>query len=78
MVSLRSLREARGLDSRDLAELIGEQGVKVHPDHLLNCELGHKRASAGLLYVWTHALGVRSIDVYQAKELSALVLGRAA
>lgn len=74
MVSLRSLREACGLNSIQLAERILEQGVKVHPDHLLNVELGRKRASATLLFAWARALGIKSIDVYQDKEIKSLVL----
>lgn len=73
MVSLRSLREAKGLDSRQLAELIRKEGVRVHPDHLLNVELGHKRASAPLLAAWARALGIRPTEIHQAKEIEQLL-----
>lgn len=73
MVSLRSLREAKGLDSRQLAELIRKEGVNVHPDHLLNVELGHKRASVTLLAAWARVLDIRPTEIHQAKEIEQLL-----
>ncbi|WP_199444486.1 helix-turn-helix domain-containing protein [Umezawaea beigongshangensis] len=70
MVSLRSLREAHGLTSPQLAERIAERGVQVHPDALLNVELGHKRASRRLLTAWALALGIRPVDIQQQAELA--------
>lgn len=68
-VNLRALREALGLDSRQLAERIKEQGVEVHPDHLINIELGHKRGSDRLMIAWARALGTKTIHIRQAEEL---------
>lgn len=68
-VSLRALREAVGLDSRQLAERIKEQGIQVHPDTLLNVELGRKRASDRLLIAWARALGIKKVHIRQADEL---------
>jgi len=73
MVSLRSLREAHGLDSRQLAERIAEQGAEVHPDHILNVELGHKTLSNKLRNAWARALSVHPLDIRQADDLIALV-----
>lgn len=47
-----------------LAERIAEHGVRVHPDHLRNCELGHQRPSERLLTVWALALGLDPLDVW--------------
>lgn len=68
-VSLRAFREALGLDSRQLAERIKEQGVEVHPDHLINIELGHKRGSDRLMIAWARAIGTKAIHIRQADEL---------
>jgi transcriptional regulator with XRE-family HTH domain len=67
-VSLRALREALNLDSRQLAEKIKEQGVDVHPDTLLNVELGHKRASERLMLAWARALGIKRHHIRQGDE----------
>lgn len=77
MVTLRSLREAHGLDSRQLAERITEQGVKVHPDALLNVELGHKRGSTRLMAAWARALGIKPIDIRQTEDLEEMFDSRA-
>ncbi len=69
-VSLRALREAQGIDSRQLAARIREQGVEVHPDTILNIELGHKRASDRLLLAWSRALGTKPHHIRQAEELA--------
>lgn len=69
MVTLRSLREAHGLDSRQMAERLREQGVTVHPDHLLNVELGHKRGSRQLMAGYARVLGIKAVDIRQADEL---------
>jgi len=70
-VSLRALRQALGLNSRQLAERIAEQGVDVHPDTIINVELGRKRASDQLLRGWARALGIRDhMQIRQADELA--------
>ena len=68
-VSLRALREAKGLTLVQLAELIAEQGVEVHPDALSNVELGYKPASQTLILAWAKALGIKPIHIRQAPEL---------
>lgn len=73
MVTLRTLREAHGLDSRQLAERITEQGLDVHPDTVLNVELGHKRASVRLRAAWARALGLKPMDIRQADDLVEMV-----
>lgn len=70
MVSLRSLREAHGLTSPQLAERIAEHGVPVDPDTLLNVELGHKKASRSLLTAWAGALGIKPVDIKQTDDLA--------
>jgi transcriptional regulator with XRE-family HTH domain len=70
MVSLRTLREAHGLDARQLAERIQEEGVDVHPDHIRNVELGHKGASVKLLAAWARALRIKAVDIRQHDDLA--------
>jgi hypothetical protein len=62
-VTLRTLREAHGLNLPRLAERIAEQGVEVTADHLSNCELGWKRPSNVLLHAWARALGIGALDI---------------
>lgn len=69
MVTLRALREAHGLDSRQMADRLREQGVTVHPDHLLNVELGHKRGSGRLMAAYARVLGIKPVDIRQTQEL---------
>lgn len=68
-VSLRAFREAQGMTLAQLAGLIAEQGVEVHPDALSNVELGHKPASQTLMVAWARALGIKPIHIRQAPEL---------
>jgi len=72
-VTLRALREMRGLTSPMLAAAIAERGVKVDPDSLLSVELGHKRASNRLLVAWANVLQVNPRDIRQAAELLELI-----
>lgn len=68
-VSLRALREARGLTLGQLAELITEQGHEVTADGLNNVELGRRQGSESLMLAWSRALGIKRIHVRQAAEL---------
>lgn len=72
-VTLRAIREAMGLTTPMLAEKISERGINVHPDHLLNVELGRKRASNALLVAWANVLRINPRDIRQAAELKELV-----
>lgn len=69
MVSIRALREAHGLDLQQMAVLITEQGVEVHPDSLSNIERGNKAASRRLIGAWARALNLRQFDIKQHDDL---------
>jgi transcriptional regulator with XRE-family HTH domain len=71
-VPLRALREAHGLSSTQLACRIAEQGVDVHPDSLINIELGRKRGSTALMAAWARALGIKHLDIRQADRITEL------
>lgn len=62
-VSLRTLREAHGLNIPALVRRIEEQGVTVTADHISNVELGWKRPSNALLHAWAKALGITRLDI---------------
>ena len=72
-VTLRSIRQLRGLTCTSLAERLAERGVKVDRNHILNVELGHKRGSNALLVAWADELGINPRDVRQATELRELI-----
>lgn len=63
-VRIREFRKLVIGTAEQLAERISEHGVKVHPDHLRNCELGHQRPSDRLLRAWALALGLNPLDVW--------------
>jgi len=70
LVSLRTLREAHGLNIPALVQKIEEQGVKVSADHVSNVELGWKRPSNALLHAWARALGITRLDVVTDESLA--------
>jgi hypothetical protein len=72
-VTLRALRESRGLTSPALAERLKDRGVKVDPDHILAVELGHRRAGNELRVAWADELGINSRDIHMASELREIV-----
>ena len=72
-VTLRALRESRGLTSPALAARLKERGVTVDPDHILAVELGHRRAGNELRVAWADELGVNSRDIHMAAELREIV-----
>jgi transcriptional regulator with XRE-family HTH domain len=72
-VTLRALRESRGLTSPKLAEKLKERGVKVDPDHLLAVELGHRRAGNELRVAWADELGINPRDIHMEAELREIV-----
>lgn len=72
VIDIRTLRKSLGLSSTQLAERIAAEGVEVHPDSLLNIELGHKPASKGLMRAYAQALRVNPLDIYQHEDLEEI------
>ena len=72
-VTLRALRESRGLTSPALAERLKDRGVKVDPDHILAVELGHSGAGAALRAAWADELRINPRDIHMAAELREIV-----
>ena len=72
-VTLRSIRQLRGLTCTALAERLEERGVKVDRNHILSVELGHKRGSNSLIVAWADELGINPRDVRQEAELRELL-----
>jgi transcriptional regulator with XRE-family HTH domain len=70
MISLRTLRESKGLTSRQLADKIGELGVTVDDSSLRHIELGHYQASRELAIAWATALNVHPDDVMSHDRLA--------
>ncbi len=69
MVSIRAVREAYGLTTRDLITRIGEQGVEVQDTATIrNVELGHKQPSNKLIVAWAKALKLNPVDVVLAAD----------
>jgi len=78
LIPIRALREAYGLTSVDLAERIyAESGINVHPDSILNIELGRKEGSRRLMTAWANALRIKPIDVHRRADLSERFAARA-
>lgn len=74
LVTLRTLREVVGLTSPQLAERIAEHGFDIHPDSILNVELGRKGASGPLLAAWAKAYGAVPGDIWPKPDLVTKVL----
>lgn len=72
-VTLRALREARGLTAAALAERLRERGVKVDPDHIYSVELGHKGIGLELRTAWAEELGIGPRDIRTGGELRDLI-----
>lgn len=72
-VTLRALRDARGLTARALAELLEHRGVKVSTDHIIAVELGHSGAGTALRVAWADELRINPRDIHMAGELRELV-----
>jgi transcriptional regulator with XRE-family HTH domain len=72
-VTLRALRQSRGLTSPKLAEKLKERGVTVDPDHILAVELGHRSAGYALRVAWADELGINPRDIHMAAELRAII-----
>lgn len=63
-VRIRAYRELAVGSVADLIERIEEHGVRVSPDHLRACEIGHQRPSQRLLTAWSLALGLDPFHVW--------------
>ena len=72
-VTLRALRESRGLTSPALAERLKDRGVKVDPDHILAVELGHSGAGPALRAAWADELRINPRDIHMAAELREII-----
>ena len=72
-VTLRALRDSRGLTSPALAARLKERGVTVDPDHILAVELGHRRAGNALRVAWADKLGISPRDIHFESELREIV-----
>lgn len=72
-VTLRALRDSRGLTSTALAARLKERGVKVDPDHILAVELGHRRAGNALRVAWADELGISPRDIHFEAELREIL-----
>lgn len=72
-VTLRALRESRGLTSPKLSEKLKARGVTVDPDHILAVELGHRRAGLELRMAWADELGIKPGDIHMEGELRELI-----
>lgn len=62
VVTVRDVRLAYGWTLPQLAAAIRETGYEVSVEHLNNCELGIRGASAELLVAWSKALAVSGIQ----------------
>lgn len=72
LVSIREVRLAHGLSARAVADRIeAEEGIEVHPDSLLNIELGNRSGNVALLKAWARVLRLDPMDVYRPEELRA-------
>ena len=72
-VTLRALRESRGLTSPALAAKLKDRGVTVDPDHIIAVELGHSGAGAALRSAWADELRINPRDIHMAAELREII-----
>lgn len=64
MIRIRDLRTARGWTMAQLADRIGEHGVRITEAGISNVENGNKKASDRLLTAWALALGVDPMNLW--------------
>lgn len=72
-VTLRALRESRGLTSPMLAERLADRGVKVAPDHIIAVELGQSGAGTALRAAWADELRINPRDIHLAADLRDII-----
>jgi transcriptional regulator with XRE-family HTH domain len=72
-VSLRALREARGLTAGKLAGHLRERGIDVDPNHIYDVELGRKCPSFELRTAWAEVLGIGVLDIRTDGEIRDLI-----
>ncbi len=66
LVGIRAVREAQKMSVTVLMERIREQGYDIKDSSTVrNVELGHKKASRGLMHCWAKALDLDPMDVIQ-------------
>lgn len=66
LVGIRTVREAQKMSVAELMDGIRAQGFDIKdPSTVRNIELGHKKASRGLMHCWAKALGLDPMDVIQ-------------
>ena len=72
-VSIRILREMRGMTLVQLADRIADNGYgkRPDPDHLSNVERGNKKPSERLMVAWAKALGADDLEVWIAPLMTA-------
>jgi len=68
-IPIRALREAYGLTTGQLADMISELGVKVDGSTLRHIELGDRNASTALRNAWATVLKIRPADFMQGDAL---------
>lgn len=66
LVGIREVRKALNISVAELMDGIRAQGYDIKdPSTIRNVELGHKRASRGLMHCWAKALGLDPVNVIQ-------------
>ncbi|GGM26539.1 hypothetical protein GCM10011608_09120 [Micromonospora sonchi] len=68
-VSLRALREWRGLTLEQLAHGIRSQGVAISTIHINNVELGNKQTTATVMTAWARVLGIDPLHIRTDREV---------
>lgn len=72
-VTLRSLRQARGLTGAQLAERLQDRGVTVETNHIYDVEVGRIGLSLELRLAWAGELGIGHRDIRTGAEIRDLV-----
>lgn len=66
LVGIREVRKAQKMSVAELMDRIREHGYDIKDSSTVrNIELGHKKASRGLMHCWAKALGLNPMDVIQ-------------
>lgn len=71
LVTVRTLREALGLTSPQVAERMGDYGVDYHADSVLNVERGLRGAGAPALGAFALACGIKPVDIWTEDRVLA-------
>lgn len=66
LVGIREVRKAQKMSVAELMDRIREHGYDIRDSSTVrNIELGHKKASRGLMHCWALALGLDPMNVIQ-------------